>query len=135
MATVLNPDSNGYSSSYAGYAQDDFKVSSRLTINYGMRYEYHPTFMDKNNNTANFLPNYSSIQNGVPINGAVVVPDAGASLINPAFAQSLAPMPILLASQVGLPQSLRYSEKTDFAPRIGFAWRVFGDDKTVIRGG
>ena len=135
MATVLNPNSNGYSNSYAGYAQDDFKVSSRLTLNYGIRYEYHPTFVDHNSNTANFLPNYSSIQNGVPINGAVVVPNAGAPLINPAFSQSLAPMPILLASQVGLPQSLRYSQKTDFAPRIGFAWRVFGDDKTVIRGG
>jgi hypothetical protein len=135
MATVLNPNSNGYSSSYAGYAQDDFKVSSRLTINYGMRYEYHPMFNDKNNNTANFLPDYSSIQNGVPIAGAVVVPDRGVPLINPAFAQSLAPLPILTATQAGIPQSLRYSQKTDFAPRIGFAWRVFGNDKTVIRGG
>lgn len=135
MATVLNPDSNGYSNSYAGYAQDDFKVNSRLTINYGMRYEYHPTFMDRNYNTANFLPDYYSIQNGVAVHGAVVVPDKGVPLINPAFAESLAPMPILTASQAGVPQSLRFSQKTDFAPRIGFAWRVFGDDKTVIRGG
>jgi hypothetical protein len=135
MATVLNPNSNGYAPSYAGYAQDDFKVSSHLTINYGIRYEYHPTFVDHNSNTANFLPNYSSIQNGVPIAGAVVVPDAGLSLVDPAFAQSLAPMPILTASQAGIPQSLRYSQKTDFAPRVGFAWRVFGNDKTVIRGG
>ena len=44
MATVLNPNSNGYAPSYAGYAQDDFKVTSRLTINYGIRYEYHPMF-------------------------------------------------------------------------------------------
>ncbi len=135
MATVLNPNSNGYANSYAGYAQDDFKVSSRLTINYGIRYEYHPTFIDKNSNTANFLPNYYSVQNGEEIHGAVVVPNAGVPLINPAFAESLAPMPILTASQAGLPQSLRFSEKTDFAPRIGFAWRVFGDDKTVVRGG
>lgn len=135
MATVLNPNSNGYADSYAGYAQDDYKVSSNLTINYGMRYEYHPMFRDQNNNTANFLPNYYSIQNGQTIHGAVVVPDQGVSLVNPAFAESLAPMPILTASQAGVPQSLRYSEKTDFAPRIGFAWRVFGNDKTVIRGG
>lgn len=135
MATVLNPDSNGYAPSYAGYAQDDFKVSSRLTINYGMRYEYHPMFNDKNHNTANFLPNYTSIQNGVPINGAVVVPNQGLSLVNPAFAESLAPMPILTASQAGVPQSLRFSQKTDFAPRIGVAWRVTNDNKTVIRAG
>jgi Carboxypeptidase regulatory-like domain len=135
MATVLNPNSNGYAPSYAGYAQDDFKVTSRLTINYGIRYEYHPTFTDKNSNTANFLPNYYSVQNGVPISGAVVVPDKGVPLINPAFAASLASMPILTATQAGVPQTLRFTQKTDFAPRIGFAWRVFGDDKTVIRGG
>jgi hypothetical protein len=135
IATVLNPDSNGYTSAYAGYAQDDFKVTSRLTINYGMRYEYHPMFLDRNNNTANFLPNYYSVQNGVAVHGAVVVPNAGLSLVNPAFAQSLAPMPILTASEAGIPQSLRYSQKTDFAPRVGFAWRVTGDGKTVLRGG
>ena len=44
-------------------------------------------------------------------------------------------MPILTANQAGIPNSLRYSQKTDFAPRIGFAWRVTKDGKTVIRGG
>ncbi len=135
LSTVLNPDSNGYASSYAAYVQDDFKITSRLTVNYGMRWEYHPMFNDANHNTANFLPDYSSIQNGISVHGAVVVPDKAVPLINPAFAQSLAPMPILTATQVGIPQSLRYSQKTDFAPRIGFAWRVTGDGKTVIRGG
>jgi len=135
MATVLNPDSNGYSNHYAAYAQDDFKVTQRLTINYGIRYEYHPMFNDRNHNTANFLPDYSSLQNGVFVHGAVVVPNEAVSLINPAFAQSLAPMPILTASQAGVPDSLRYSQKTDFGPRVGFAWRVTRDGKTVIRGG
>jgi hypothetical protein len=63
------------------------------------------------------------------------VPDNGVKLVNPAFAQSLAPMPILTASKAGIPQSLRYSQKTDFAPRVGFAWRATADGKTVIRGG
>lgn len=135
MATVLNPNSNGYVPSYAGYAQDDFKVSSRVTINYGMRYEYHPMFNDHNNNTANFLPDYVSVQNGITVHGAVVVPDKGLSLVNPAFAESLAPTPILTASQANVPQSLRFSQKTDFAPRIGVAWRITGDNKTVLRAG
>ena len=135
LSTVLNPDSNGYASSYAGFAQDDWKITPRLTVNAGVRYEYHPMFNDHNSNTANFLPNYSSIQNGVFVNGGVVVPDAGMKLINPAFAQSISPMPILSASQAGVPQSLRYSQKTDFGPRIGFAWRATADGKTVVRGG
>ncbi|HYA18493.1 MAG TPA: TonB-dependent receptor, partial [Bryobacteraceae bacterium] len=135
LSTVLNPNSNGYANAYAGFIQDDWKVTPRLTVNYGMRYEYHPMFNDANHNTANFLPNYNSIQNGVYVAGAVVIPNEATSLVNPAFAQSLAPMPILTASQAGIPDSLRYSQKTDFAPRIGFAYRVTGDGKTVIRGG
>jgi hypothetical protein len=135
ISTVLNPDSNGFAGSYAAFIQDDWKVTPRLTVNYGMRYEYHPMFNDANHNTANFLPNYSSIQNGVFVNGAIVIPNEATSLVNPAFAQSLSPMPILTASQAGLPDSLRYTQKTDFAPRIGFAYRVTGDGKTVIRGG
>ena len=135
LATVLNPDTNGYGNSYALYAQDDWKVTSRLTINYGLRWEYHPMFQDHYNNTANFLPDYSSIVNGVSVHGAVVIPDAAVKLVNPAFAQSILPTPILTATQAGLPQSLRYSQKTDFAPRIGFAYRATADGKTVIRGG
>jgi len=135
ISTVLNPDTKGYGSSYAFFVQDDWKVTSRLTVNYGVRYEYHPMFQDHNSNTANFLPDYTSLQNGVAVHGAVVVPDKGLSLVNPAFAQSIAPTPILTAMQAGIPQSLRYSSKTDFAPRIGFAYRATADGKTVIRGG
>jgi hypothetical protein len=133
MATVLNPDTNGYAWAFASYVQDDWKVTSSLTLNFGLRYEYHPAFRDHYNNTANFLLDYNSIQSGVPVHGAVVIPDKAVSLINPAFAESLAPTPILTATQAGMPQSLRYSQKFDFAPRIGFAWRI--DNKTVLRGG
>ncbi len=38
------------------YAQDDWKVTPRLTINFGLRYEYHPMFQDHNDNVAAFLP-------------------------------------------------------------------------------
>jgi hypothetical protein len=134
-ATVLNPNTEGYAKAYAAYVQDDWKVTQRLTLNYGLRYEYHPAFNDHLSNEANFLLNSSEIVNGVAVRGAVVIPDAAVSLVNPAFTQSIAPTPILTASQAGLPQSLRYSQKTDWAPRIGFAWRVTGDGKTVIRGG
>jgi hypothetical protein len=133
MATVLNPDTYGYASHYAAYAQDDWKVTQSFTLNFGLRYEYHPAFRDHYNNTANFLLNYNSIQNGAPIHGAVIIPDAAVKLVNPAFAESIAPTPIFTATQAGMPQSLRYSGKFDFAPRVGFAWRLNG--KTVLRGG
>jgi hypothetical protein len=136
MATVNNPNTYGYAQATAVYVQDDWKVTSRFTINYGLRYEYHPAWRDHYNNEADFLPDYYSSENGVVVHGAVVVPDrAVPSNINAGFAQSIAPTPILTATQARIPQSLKFSPKTDYGPRVGFAWRVTKDGKTVIRAG
>ena len=48
---------------------------------------------------------------------------------------AIAPTPILTAAQAGIPSALRYTDRTDIGPRLGFAWRIFGNDKTVLRGG
>ncbi|HEY2019128.1 MAG TPA: TonB-dependent receptor, partial [Bryobacteraceae bacterium] len=135
LARCIQPDTQGYATSYAFYAQDDWKVTPRLTINYGLRWEYHPMFGDHLYNTANLLPDFQQTINGVSVHGAVVVPDKGVPEIIPAFTESISPTPIFTASQAGLPQGLRYAQKTDFAPRVGFAWRATADGKTVVRGG
>jgi hypothetical protein len=135
MDTVLNPNTFGYAHADSIFVQDDWKVTSRFTVNYGLRWEYHPAFRDHYNNTADFLPNYYSDINGVTVHGAVVIPDLAVPLLNPGFVQSIAPTPVLTATQAGIPQSLKWSPLTDFAPRVGFAWRVTADGKTVIRAG
>jgi len=137
ISTIRQPDNHFYSPAYAFFAQDDWKVSSRLTLNYGLRWEYHPMMKDHLNNITNFLPDYVSIVNGQQVRGAVIVPNQAAlnNVVNPVFVQSVAPTPIFSASQVGLPEAMRYSEKTDFSPRIGFAWRPFNSNRTVLRGG
>jgi hypothetical protein len=136
IATVYNPTTDSYAKHYAFFAQDDFKVSQSLTLNYGLRWEYHPMFRDHNNNLANFDPFYSSTVNGQTVPGAVILPNQSTfALVNPGFTETLAPTPIITAAQAGVPSSLRFSEKNDFAPRIGFAYRVGGSNKTVLRGG
>jgi hypothetical protein len=126
---------DGWDPAYAFYAQDDWKATPRLTINFGMRYELHPRFYDHDANISNFLPDYQSIINGQSVLGAVVIPNNGLSILSPAFAESIAPTPILLASQAGLSNNLHITNKYDFAPRFGFAYRLTSDSRTVLRGG
>jgi Carboxypeptidase regulatory-like domain/TonB dependent receptor len=136
LSQVNNPNMNGLGYSYAFYGQDDWKVTPSFTLNFGLRWELHPPLKDVQYNTADFLPDWSGFVNGQAVHGAVVVPNAkGLTWTEPAFAASIAPTPILTAAQAGVPQTLRYTDKTDFGPRIGFAWRPFHNDKTVVRGG
>lgn len=109
------------------FAQDDFKVSSKLTVNYGVRYEYHPPFIDPTLQIANFDRDFPG--------GRVIVPNAASvALTAPGFKASIGSTPIVTADAAGLPESLRFSDKNNFMPRIGVAYRPFGN-KTVFRGG
>jgi len=135
ITEVTTPDSNAYATHYAFFVQDDWKVTPHLTINYGLRWEYHRPFGDTFNNQAILLPDAYNVVNGVVVHGSVVVPDAFLPQVNALFASSIAPTPIYGASQVGIPESLHTADTTSFAPRFGVAWRPFGNDKTVVRGG
>ncbi len=137
-------DNDGRSNHYNWYGQDNFKVGQKLTLEYGLRIEFHPGYQDANGNIGNFDPR-------VARSGAVVYPDGAESTLAPAYLQSFnacpqlnstegpsangAPCtPVLSASNAHLPNSLREAP-VRFVPRFGFAYRPFNNDKTVIRGG
>ena len=135
-STVNKPTQQGRGYAYAFYAQDDWKATPNLTLNIGLRYELHPPLKEVNGNTAFFLPDYTGTVNGQTVNGAMVVPNQQALAANdPLLEQAITPTPILTAQQAHLPQTLRFTDKTDWGPRVGFAWRPYGNDKTVLRGG
>ena len=94
----------------AGYAQDDFKASPKLTLNFGLRYEFDQPWYEAHNKTANVLLNTGTVEY------AVSVP-AGA-----------------IAGAVVCPTKACYNATYDqFMPRIGFAYQAA--TRFVIRGG
>jgi len=116
---------------YHFYVQDDWKVSSNLTLNIGLRYELNiqPTATDYQSAMFDFERGrwvVSTMENG-EIN---LVSQQVSRFAYPRF-QNL----IDKASDRGLPNKLLYNRYNDFAPRLGLAWRPFGNNKTVLRAG
>jgi hypothetical protein len=138
----VHMDNDGITNHYNAYVQDSFRLSEKLTLEYGLRWEFHPGYHDASGNIGNFDPNYAK-------SGAIIYPDGYSSLLDPGLASTNpcplgqktggavvngAPCePVLSASQAGLPESLRTAPNR-FMPRFGFAYRPFGN-KTVFRGG
>ncbi len=96
---------------YNAFVTDDFKVTSRLTLNLGLRYELNVPPYDAQLNIVSFWPD-RYVKPGSPESGGVVVGN-----VSP-----------------GVPGSTAFTDKRDFAPRFGFAWNPAGG-RTVIRGG
>ncbi len=96
---------------YAGYAQDEFHVTRRLTLNLGIRYEYAEPKYDTQGRSFTFEPGAQSQR-----------------FVN-------APPGLIYPGDPGAPKGVNFPDKNDWAPRFGYAWDVFGNAKTAIRGG
>jgi len=106
------------------YAQDEWKMSPRLTLSYGLRYEWAPPYIEKKGVIASFDQT----------TGALVIPANGQASVS-----ALAPtnIPITTASTTAGydGESLIQSTKNNFYPRVGAAYKITSDGKTVIRAG
>jgi hypothetical protein len=122
------PDARPYSVQFAGFVQDDWRLTPRLTLNYGLRYDLRPPFLDRSNQFANFDRNYPG--------GRIIVANEAAKALIPQSVKSAVPnTPIVTAAEVGLSERLRKTDKNNINPRIGFAYRLDDEGKTVVRGG
>jgi hypothetical protein len=96
---------------YQLFIQDDFKVSRRLTLNLGLRYELNTPWVQVFDHTATIRFGQQS----------QIFPTAPPGLVYP--------------GDPGVPRGLYPTDKNDFSPRFGFAYDLFGNGRTAIRGG
>jgi hypothetical protein len=107
---------------WGAFIQDDYRVSSNLTLNLGVRYMYYTPPYDSRNAISSWIqrepcPSYSA---------------CGPNLY---FDQNSPYQPFYGLAGTDLPRSLAATDKKNIGPRFGFAWQPFGGNKTVIRGG
>ena len=126
------------------FVQDDIKVSQRLTVNVGVRWEYDGSVSDKNGNLSNEWPNLiqaagAPITSQTPTPGQYLVPTGGSYagwVIPTNYSVSTwgTPPTGVISSGHNIP--IKGGTPLDnFAPRLGFAWRPTDSNKLVVRGG
>jgi hypothetical protein len=91
---------------WAGFAQDTWKMTSNFTLTYGLRWEYYGVPFEANNNLSTLFADPSG---PAPFTFSLVGPGTGNTLYK--------------------------NQYDNFEPRIGFAWDVFKNGKTALRGG
>lgn len=96
---------------YATFFQDEWKVTPRLVLTLGMRYEYNSPKTDTEGRQYDVIPRLQS----------KIFP--------------LAPLGLAFPGDAGVPSGSYFPDRRDWAPRFGFAWDPFGDGKTSLRGG
>ncbi len=111
------------------FVQDDYRVNDRLTINMGLRYEYSPWLDGYKGQVGTFDPTQSK---PIIVSGTGTVPDLTPQPAAPAAYQYFGQY-IQTSSQAHLPINITYTDKTQFAPRVGVS--VAADRKTVVRAG
>jgi hypothetical protein len=105
-APVRKTDNGGY---FSFFAQDDFHLHARMTLNLGLRYDVQMPYTDPQNRKLAYVPGRKS----------QVVPTA--------------PEGLLFPGDEGVPRGIAKTDTNNIAPRLGFAWDPKGDGRMSVR--
>ncbi len=95
----------------AGFVQDAWKITPRLTANLGLRYDIEQAPVESRNHTTGFVPGQQS----------TIVPSA--------------PLGILFPGDTGIPRGVAQTSYDHVSPRVGLVFDPFGNGKTAVRAG
>ena len=107
--TTANSIQDGVGWLYAAYVQDELRLSPRLTLNYGVRYELPIPFVDRNDALNAFRPGQQSRR----------FPEAPTGLVYP--------------GDPGVPRGTYETDTNNVAPRVAVAWDPTGSGRTSVR--
>ncbi len=106
---------------FSGFVQDDWKISRRLTLNLGLRYDFYGLPVEEQGRLVNFLPSqlrFGTTAAPAPAPNGFVQAEGGQLAGVPTVEKTLVP-----------------TDKNNFAPRVGFAYLLDENLKIVMRGG
>ncbi|MEK7754624.1 MAG: hypothetical protein AAB654_22050, partial [Acidobacteriota bacterium] len=118
---------------YSAYFQDNFKITSRLTLNLGLRAESFPILAERDNMLTSFDPKAMAIVLGQPLEKLY---ELGA--VNPGVVKAYTDLGVRFTTvqQAGLPGKTFRTDAVNWLPRLGFAYRLTsGGNPFVLRGG
>jgi hypothetical protein len=129
------PELHWYNQTTSAYFNDNWHVNSRLSLQLGIRYDAMPHTVERQNQVANFdpstyvagqMPTWNAGDNTIATNGPGVQVLMGA----PFYMNG-----VVIAGQNGTPRGLVKNDYNTWQPRVGFSDDLFGNGKTILRGG
>ncbi|MDE3187318.1 MAG: TonB-dependent receptor [Acidobacteriota bacterium] len=120
---------------YGFYANDNWHIAPKLVLNLGLRYDGLPHAFERYNKFSNFVPALYDYSLGNPVKSDGTLDPGSLTTFSGTGSEQFYLNGIREAGVNGFPRGNVQTKYNTFEPRVGFAYDLFGNGKTVMRGG